>query len=424
MKKEINKDVETKEENKKTKDEELFIPKTKYKFLKILLAIILIGGLCTGAYLLYQDKFSNPKNIVKNALEKNLKTEKNLLIDEEGIYKINGFAKVNANLGKENEAVTNMIKDIAFQFSGEIDTKESIANIEYDTEYKDEKLINIKSFIENNTYYILLDGIYDNYLKIKNNDVNSESFKEAMNSIQINSNDINTILNALEKSFSEEIVKYDFMKENDNISIDGKTVSVLNNYVILKDNEVNTLARAIIDNLANNNEITKIVGTLSGEDGKLVLTALASEIAKTPFSGTYRINFYTDKGLFNKKLISIRQEITQDGIPVTINTDNIDDGIIISVGTLGMSFSIKIAKNSSNYNLNLSITMMEQYINVDVNLNYEKIKELTKPDISKSKNIEDLTDAEKKQIEEAFEKNEALKKFFNKIQDTVPELKA
>lgn len=424
MKKEINKDVETKEENKKTKDEELFIPKTKFKFLKILLAIILIGGLCTGAYLLYQDKFSNPKNIVKNALEKNLKTEKNLLIDEEGIYKINGFAKVNANLGKENEAVTNMIKDIAFQFSGEIDTKESIANIEYDTEYKDEKLINIKSFIENNTYYILLDGIYDNYLKIKNNDVNSESFKEAMNSIQINSNDINTILNALEKSFSEEIVKYDFMKENDNISIDGKTVSVLNNYVILKDNEVNTLARAIIDNLANNNEITKIVGTLSGEDGKLVLTALASEIAKTPFSGTYRINFYTDKGLFNKKLISIRQEITQDGIPVTINTDNIDDGIIISVGTLGMSFSIKIAKNSSNYNLNLSITMMEQYINVDVNLNYEKIKELTKPDISKSKNIEDLTDAEKKQIEEAFEKNEALKKFFSKIQDTVPELKA
>ena len=39
-------------------------------------------------------------------------------------------------------------------------------------------------------------------------------------------------------------------------------------------------------------------------------------------------------------------------------------------------------------------------------------------------NIDDLTDAEKKQIEEAFAKNEALKKFFSKMQETVPELKA
>ena len=402
--------------------EELFIPKTKYKFLKIMIAIILIAGIIAGGYFLYQEKFNNPKNIIANALEKELSKQNDLLINEDGKYKINGIVKVKTNIN-DDENITNILNDIDLQFTGEIDSIESIANIEINTKYKNKKLIDLKTYLEDNNYYILLDGIYDKYLKIENKD-NTDDIKEMIKSIKLNSKEIDTLTKALKKAFKEEITKLDLKKENDSISIDGKTINVINNYAILNNNEVNTLASDILNNLANDNEVCNIVKKWTEQDGKVVLVALASEISKTPFIGTYRINFYTDRSLFNKNLISIRQQITQNGMTITINTDKIDDGIIVSFGSMGTSISVKITKNSSNYNLNLTLTMMDQYANIDVSVNYEKINEINKPDISKSKKIEDLTENEKKQIEDAFKNNEALKGLFAKVQDNIEELKA
>ena len=168
--------------------------------------------------------------------------------------------------------------------------------------------------------------------------------------------------------------------------------------------------------MANDSEVTKIVKDLSGEDGKVVLTVLASELEKTPFTGLYRINFYTDKSIFNKKLVSLRQDIVQNGITTSFNIDKIDDGAIISANVMGISLSVKVKKNSSNYNVNLSLNMIEQYINLDINVNYEKINSITKPDVSKSKKIDDLTEDEKKQIEENLAKNKALEELYKKIE--------
>ena len=53
---------------KERKDEDLFIPKTKHKGLKIMLAIILIALLGVGGYFLYQEKFNNPKATVMNII--------------------------------------------------------------------------------------------------------------------------------------------------------------------------------------------------------------------------------------------------------------------------------------------------------------------------------------------------------------------
>ena len=403
---------EIKEEAKK--EEELFIPKTKHKFLKILLAIILLGGIIAGGYFLYQEKFNNPKSIIEDALEKELSKQSDLLVSEDGKYKING---------KENEDLSNVLNNLDLQFTGEIDSIDTIANIDINTKYKGEKLIDLKTYLEKNDYYILLDGIYDKYLKIKNKEDNDD-LKEMMKSIKLNSWEIDTLTKAVKKAFKEEITKLDLKKENDTISIDGKTINVINNYAILYNNEVNRLASAIINNIANDNDVCSIIKKWTDEDGKLVLVALASEINKTPFVGEYRINFYTDRGIFHKDLVSIRQEITQSGILMTINADKINDGIIVSFGAMGMSISVKITKNSSNYNLNLTFAMMDQYANIDVSVNYEKINEITKPDVSKSKKIEDLTETEKKRIEDAFKNNEALKALFSKIEDSVSELKA
>ena len=412
--------------DKKNKEEELFIPKTKYKALKIILAILLIGGLCVGGYFLYQDKFNNPKNIVKNALEISKKELSESIFTKEidDKYKINGFVKVDSSLNKENNKVGKIINDISFQFSGEIDPSESIANIEINTKYKDDKLIDLETYLENSTSYILLEGIYDKYIKYEINKEENDDLKDNFKKLRLKSSNIKKLINILVDSFKEEIIKYDFNQENAVITIDGEVTSLLNNYVILKNKEVNTLRNNIIKSLLNNKEMISVINNLIDDgNGKEILETLQKEINNSEFNGTYRINFYTDKNIFNKKIISIRQEIIQNNITTSYNIDKIENGLIISTDLLGLNYSIKIKKNSSNFNLSIALKSLEETAGIEVNVNYEKIKELTKPDISKNINIDKLTKDDKKIIEEGFNKIDALKELYNKIKDSIPELK-
>ena len=169
--------------------EETFIPKTKHKFLKILLAILIVAGLGVGAYFLYQKKFNDPKSIVSHILE--TASNSDLVINKEaGKYKVNGIVKIDANLGEEDAKVTEILKDIKYQFSGEVDLKDSIANLDVNTKYKDEKLLDFKAYLENNIYYVLLDGIYDKYLIINDNKEDSSSVMETVKDISLNSKDL------------------------------------------------------------------------------------------------------------------------------------------------------------------------------------------------------------------------------------------
>ena len=127
-------------EDKNKDEEELFIPKTKHKGLKIFIGILLIGGLITGGYFLYQYKFNNPKTIVDNLLadaKENVK--KNLVNDvENDLYKIDGHIKIDANINNNTDETINILKDVEVQFNGEVDPTNSIGNLNINTKYKND----------------------------------------------------------------------------------------------------------------------------------------------------------------------------------------------------------------------------------------------------------------------------------------------
>lgn len=411
----------------KVEQEELFIPKTKHKFLKILLALIIIGGIGVGGYFLYQEKFNDPKSIVRNVLGSNKNSVSNSLIANEDLdkYKINGIVRVDADLGKINENVTNILKDITLQFGGEVDFKESIANIEINTKYKNERLIDLSTYFENGNTYLHLDDIFNKYIKFDNME-DGESIKDVLKNIKLKQNELNTIINSIKKSFKEEIMKYDFNKEDVVIVVDDINISTYDNYVILKNNEVSKLASSIIKYLANDNDAIKAIETLFDEKNvKEILNELSTQIEKEEYIGTYRFDFYTDKGLFNKDLIGLRIEISQNSVTSTINIGKLEDGIFISASSMGTSCGIKVIKNNSNINFTIKLRDLENDAKIDISVNYEKVDKINKPDISKSVNLDKLTDEDMKKIEDGFSKNEVLKKLFDKIKEsTTNELKA
>ena len=87
----------------------------------------------------------------------------------------------------------------------------------------------------------------------------------------------------------------------------------------------------------------------------------------------------------------------------------------IAISMMGVEYSIKVKKTNSIINILLNMNSMGSYVNAEINVNYEKIKEITKPDISNSKNINELTDAENEEISQKFAKNETILKLIKRI---------
>ena len=399
--------------------EEKIIPKTKHKGLKIGLGIVLIIGLLVGVYFLYQYKFNNPKTIILNVLEDargNIKENFNKTLDNSK-YKVNGTIKIDGNFGEEAKSTFDTLKNLDFSFNGEIDPKENIGNIIINTKYKNDDLLNIKAYYEKDDIYMFLQGIYDKYLKYNKQDTENKSMNDLMPNMNISSKDLETIIDALITSFKKEITKFDIKQESTTIAIDGKDRNVLNNYVILTNNEVNDLIKNIYTNLANNNEFINALKNITKEDiNKETLKEYIKMFDTEGFTGSYRINVYTDKGIFNKKLVSIRQEITTYGIASSYNIDKVnDDEIIMSMASMGVSYSLKIKKTDTTFNISLSMYAMMYYFKIDLNTTYEKINEIKKPDLSNYKNADELTEEEKKEIENKMNNIKALQKLINEL---------
>lgn len=400
------------------KEEELFIPKTKHKGLKITIGIILIAGLITGAYFLYQYKFNNPKSIINKVLEDAEADIKEKMINEfnSDKYKIDGHIKVEANMSDELSSISDVLKDIEVQFNGEIDTKESTGVYTINTKYKNDKLINIKTYYEKEMSYVLFEGIYDKYLKTDTSKEQEKTIITDMPNLNINPNDIQVLTSSLLSSLKKAVNDLDFKQENTTITVDGKELDVINNYVMFKDKEVNDFIKKVVNELRKDTNFANTLKKFTDEDIESILEKVISGINEQSFEGTYKLCFYTDKGIFNKKLVRLSQTITMDSIPITFNIDKLsDDEKIISMSTIGVEYSIKVKKNSSVINILLTEKIMDMYMKVDLSMNYEKINEITKPDVSNSVDINDLKDDEIKEIENKFNENKVLNALINEM---------
>jgi len=401
--------------------EELFIPKTKHKGLKIILAILLIAGLIAGGYYLYQQKFNSPKAIISNALVE-AKGELAKAVKEsnsEEKYKIDGHIKIDSNIKDE---AFDTLKNVEFQFNSEVDLKGKIANFILNTKYQNDKLVDIKGYYENELIYFLLDGLHDKYLKINLKELEqNEGAPIEIPEIKISQQDIQVIFDSMITALDKAINNLEIKKSDEKITIDGKEINAINNYIELKGKELNTFIKNVINNLKEDKSFIKVLCKLTDIDENTmtnnITLNLINGIDEDVFQGTYKINFYTDKGLFKKKLISIRQSITQNNITTSINVDKIsDDEVLLSISTMGMGYSVKVKKNNSAINILANVNIMGQYINLELNMNYEKIKEVTKFDVTNNQDINTLTEQDMQKIENKLMNNKAILKLKEKLE--------
>lgn len=389
---------------KEIKEEELFIPKAKHKALKIILAIILIGALIAGGYFLYKEKFCNPNKTVISIIEDAEKELKNQ-INDTNIYKFNGVLKIDAKISDELKPITDIINNLDLQFIYESDAKNNLFNITLNGKYKKDQLIDINLYSDKQSMYILLQDVYDKYLKISLDDVVKEGNTDISN-IDINEK-IKVITNSFTKAIKNSLNNLEFKRTSTTIKIDDNDRNVYNNYVELKEDDIKKIMKDTVNTLSKDSDFIDLFKKMTGEDAKF--EDLNDVIDKSTFPGKYILNFYTNKNIFNQKLVSIRLDIINDDDKTSINYDKIsDDEELLLINTSGGTMQNRLKKTNSVYNINFSINVLGMKVKLDLSSNYEKIKEVTKPDVSDSKKIEELTSDEEKTIEEKLQNSKGM----------------
>ena len=393
--------------------EELFIPKTKHKGLKITLAIVLIMAMGVGGYFLYQNKFNNPKQTIMNIIDSDIHSINNLIeSDKNNKYKINGLIKLDATLPDTYEDLATIIRNIDLQFSSEVDLENKLGNIQLNTKYKDKKLLDITSIYENNTLYILLNDLYNKYIKISLNDINNKNNNTKIPEFNIEIKDIKVLYNSYYKALKEALSKLEYATENTKILIDGKELNVKNNYTVLKGNATKKFIETFLNILSNDIDFNNVLKKLKIENAfKELIGSLNEQI----LNNTIKINFYT-KGIIKQELISEKFEFIVDNKTTEFKLDRINnDEKIIIIKSNDVDINIKIKKTNSVLNLNVIANILKTEIKFDFNANYEKINNITNIDVSNSININEITEETIKEIEEKTENNNALKALIEDI---------
>ena len=87
---------------------------------------------------------------------------------------------------------------------------------------------------------------------------------------------------------------------------------------------------------------------------------------------------------------------------------------MLSVNTSGGTVVCRVKKTNSVFNVNINVNILGMSVKLDLSSNYEKIKEIDKPDITNSKEIDKLSDEEGNAIIEKLQKNKGM---MNLIED-------
>ena len=395
---------------KKTLDDELFIPKKKHVFIKLIAILLIIGLFLGGGYYYYKNFYNNPKKVfeyVCETIEKKLNSNKKELKNIE----INGLINFDLDLGMEYQETTDIINNLSLQFNSQIDYSNNISISNINTKYKEQKLINFKTFSDNDNFYFYLEDLFDKYIKIdKKQIIDTKELDKNKDSINIIMEEILTVL-------KNKLSNLEFIRTDDTILINNQKYDVNNNYIKLKNGEINNFLLDILNDLSNNKKFINVLDKISDDEGKEIIDDLKKDIRNDTIIATYQLSFYTKKNL-HQDLISIRQFIdTQDEHNVMeVNIVKKND-LNLKMYDEASSIELNFTTKDNAFNIDFTINASNQKMSMTANFNYKEISSIQKFDISNYIDINDLSEEDYNLIGENLGNNETLLEIYEKIEN-------
>lgn len=367
----------------------------KTKKSKIIGAIILIAIVIIAAFsIIYVTKYMTPKakikigieNLIKN-LNKNSSSEK----ISNTLYKIaenpigtTTTLSINSNL---NDEFPQQVKDFE-EIVNDISIKNTIKTNnekELQTEtllsYKESKVVNLKSYIEDEKVYLFLDGLFTKYIK-----VDAENIQTLLTSNDINSDDINylrdEILKSISKNLKDEYIstskeKVNFDKE---VSLDKYTLDVDK---MVKDGFIEEVIATTLENDKALETIKKLINDEKYSTKSEILDYYKTNLEelKEKISADIEFSIYT-KGFFAKTVmyelnIVSEENSNEDKLSanikyITYDTENYNEKLTVKLEGFENYYEEQTGSTSVDIDLNnivIEILSKNEEDNYDITVN-------------------------------------------------------
>ncbi len=346
--------------------------------LLIILVIALVGVVALHQMTGSENIFKTFINSSFDYLEGNLKESQN----QKGTFTL----KIN---GTSNDTDTTEILKVLSKIdvSGEygIDYENKMVNINIESNYDHQKLLNMSLYGEESTIYIYLEDLYDQYLQ-----TDMEEYDSLFESAQ-NQKDYKNILEGIRKAMVDSLKEEYFTTSTE--EIDGKTVTKTT--LTIDQDNYQTVEQDVTNTLLEDNDFIQSLANLSEKEESEIREVLNNLVEETELSAeleeTIEISIYTS----GQNFVRLEIKDAEDSITVTKNQTQYDYKIVSSTdGTY--QGSITINQNDNNVSLTILVAdeTNENSLEIIMTSTTEYDVDVEKQEITKFKNIDDLTTEE------------------------------
>lgn len=312
---------------------------------------------------------------------------------------------VNGDTTGKDGKIFKILNNLDFSMNYGIDTKENITNIDINTNYYGDKLININTYIEDNNIYLSSSDLYSKYIKVENNNKDNSEKKSMTN------DDYKVIINSISTAVSESLKEEYFTKNW--VKLDGKNVNKVE--LLLNNNNIKIINYIFINNLKNNNNFIDSFGKLIGKKTMEVKELLDKEIKEVNGREYNEIKI----SLYTKITKFVKLEITsgEDKIVIKSNDKEYSFEIVDSEDNNTYNGTIEINNNSDSTTYNVNVKDSNN-LEIKINNTINKTTKVEKKDVSNSVLLEDITEKEYEDIINKISNNKAFNKIYEDISNS------
>lgn len=368
--------------------------KNKKIFIGLFVAIVLIVvALFTCIAML-----ATPKKVFETAIEKVFNSVDKTNPDK--IKTVNGNLSLDVNItGEDSNEIYDLINDIDLKLGYGFDYENKKMNVNLDTTYQKEELLNVDLATKNDIAYIYLEDVFDKYIETP-----IDGFSEIFES-QDMMNEANTIIDEVEKAIKESLKDEYFSSEDAKITLNGKEVKVTKNILTLNSKNSEKLIKDIAKKL-NNDKFVKSVAKLTEEDESTIKEGLKSvQDEKFEMEEEITISIYT-KGMM-KEAVGFEAKEAENTITILEDTkDNYK--FTIKSSDEKIEGNVKITEKNDNVEMDLTIKVEDTKVNIKMTSSYEYNKKVKDINVSNSVAIDELTTEDQNEITMNLLSNEKI----------------
>lgn len=258
--------------------------------------------------------------------------------------------------------LSSFIDKVDFSGTYGIDYENKLVNVDLKSNYDDKKLINANVYMESGNGYILLDELYDKYIRVPIEDYDS------MFSSYSNKDDYRVVVSSIKNAIKVSLKDEYFTKEK--VELDGQKV----NKTVLKVNKANydAIMDDIYNELVNDDKFLNsmaIVGRMSVNEVKEILKDLSeTDLEFEELEGSNEKFVEFDVALFTKGSDFLKVEFTTSSSKIVISNDDANYNFEFSENN-DIVFKGSIVLNKANNNVLLRIDSVESNISIEFNVN-------------------------------------------------------